>query len=50
MIREVKNVTDVIKEVPEKRKAALSKLRQPLQRSFERLRRNMAYGGPTYKK
>lgn len=50
MISEAKNVTDYLKEVPEKRKAALTKLRKLCLEVLEGYEENVAYGGPTYKK
>lgn len=50
MISEAKNVTDYLKEVPEKRKAALTKLRKLCKEILVGYEETMAYGEPTYKK
>jgi len=50
MISEAKNVTDYLKEAPEKRKAALTKLRQLCKEVLKDYEEAMAYGGPTYSK
>ena len=50
MISDAKNVTDYLKDVPEKRKAALTKLRQLCKEVLKGYEEGMAYGGPTYKK
>lgn len=50
MISEEKNVTDYLKDVPEKRKAALTKLRQLCREGLKGCEEAMAYKRPTYKK
>ena len=50
MISEAKNVTDYIKGTPEKRKAALTKLRKLCKEVLKGYEESIAYGGPTYKK
>jgi len=50
MISEAKSVTDYLKEVPEERKQALTKLRKLCKEILIGYEETMAYGGPTYKK
>lgn len=50
MTSDAKNVTDYLKNVPEKRKAALTKLRKLCKQIMIGYEESMAYGGPTYKK
>jgi len=50
MTSDAKSVTDYLKDVPENRKAALTKLRQLCKEVLNGYEENMAYGGPTYKK
>ncbi len=45
-----KNVADYLKDVPEKRKEALTKVRQLCREVLKGYEEGMAYGGPTYKK
>lgn len=49
MISDAKTVTAYLKEVPEKRKAALAKLRKLCKQILVGYEESMAYGGPTYK-
>ncbi len=50
MTSDAKNVTDYLKDVPEKRKAALTKLRNLCKEILVGYHESMASGGPTYKK
>lgn len=50
MISDAKNVTDYLKNAPEKRKAALTKFRKLCKEVLTGYEETMAYGGPTYKK
>lgn len=50
MISEAKNVTDYLKEVPAKRKEALTKLRKLCKEVLKGYKESMAYGAPSYKK
>jgi uncharacterized protein YdhG (YjbR/CyaY superfamily) len=50
MISEAKNVTDYLNEVPENRKAVLTKLRKLCKENLVGYEERMAYGTPTYKK
>ncbi len=50
MTSDAKNVTDYLKDVPEKRKEALTKLRQLCREVLKGYEEGMAYGGPTYMK
>ena len=50
MISDAKNVTDYLKDVPEKRKAALTKLRQLYRGILKGYEEAMAYGGRLIKK
>lgn len=50
MISEAKNVSDYLKDIPEKRKAAITKLRNLCKEILIGYEESMAYGGPTYQK
>ena len=50
MIGEAKNVTDYLKQVPEKRNEALTGLRNLCQEVLIGYEGSIAYGGSTYKK
>jgi len=50
MTSDAKNVTDYLKDVPEKRKAALTQLRKLCKEVLKGYKESMACGGPTYKK
>ena len=50
MISDAKNVTDYLKGVPEKRKAALMKLRKLCKEILVGYEESLAYGGAGYKK
>lgn len=50
MTSDAKTVTDYLKTVPEKRKPALTKLRQLCKEILIGYEEAMEYGGPTYKK
>ncbi len=50
MISDAKNVTDYLKEIPEKRRAALTKMQQLCNEVLQGYEEDMAYGGQTYKK
>jgi uncharacterized protein YdhG (YjbR/CyaY superfamily) len=50
MTSDAKNVTDYLKDVPEKRKAALTKLRQLCKEVLKGYEEVIAYGLPSYKK
>lgn len=50
MTSDAKNVSDYLKDVPENRKAALTKLRKLCKAILIGYKESMAYRGPTYKK
>ena len=50
MTSDAKNVTDYLKEVPEERKKALTKLRKLCKEILVGYEESTAYGDPTYKK
>src|SRR5688572_13860131 len=50
MISKAKTINDYLKEVPEKRKEALMKIRELCKEILVGYKENMEYGGPTYKK